>query len=48
MARHWNLKRIVAQTTAENRPMIAVFEKFRFSIKRNPVDSTINGVKDLT
>jgi len=48
VARHWSLKRIVAQTTAENRPMIAVFEKFGFSIKHNPADSTVDVAKDLS
>ena len=48
VARHWNLKRMVAQTTAENRPMLAVFEKLGFRITHNPADSTVDVVKELT
>lgn len=45
---HRRLKRIVAQTTAENRPMLAVFEKLGFTITHNPADSTVDVVKELT
>ena len=32
IARGWNLKRVVAQTTTDNRPMIAVFERRGFTV----------------
>jgi acetyltransferase len=47
IARHWRLKRVVAQTTAENRPMLAVFEKFGFAVSHHPGDSTVDVVKEL-
>ena len=43
----WNLKRIVAQTTTENRPMISVFEKRGFTITYNEKDSTVDVVKEI-
>jgi len=47
IARTWNLKRIVAQTTTDNRPMISVFEKRGFAIKYG-TDSTVEVVKEIT
>ena len=46
IARHWNLKRIVAQTTTDNRPMVAVFQKRNFDIKIE-TDSTVLVSKEL-
>jgi acetyltransferase len=46
VARGWRLRRIVAQTTAENRPMIAVFEKRGFTVTIGS-DSTVDVVKEL-
>lgn len=43
----WNLKRMVAQTTTDNRPMISVFEKRGFSIRFDNQDATVGAVKDL-
>lgn len=34
IARDWKLQRVVAQTTTDNRPMIAVFERRGFSVAR--------------
>ena len=34
IARAWKLKRIVAQTTTDNRPMIAVFERRGFAVEQ--------------
>ncbi|MBI4917185.1 MAG: bifunctional acetate--CoA ligase family protein/GNAT family N-acetyltransferase [Acidobacteria bacterium] len=47
IAEHWGIKRVVAQTTTDNRPMIAVFEKRGFSIRIDPVDSTVDCEKTL-
>lgn len=47
IARHWNLKRIVAQTTTDNRPMISVFEKRGFTITIDDADSTVDVVKEI-
>ncbi len=47
IAHDGRLKRMVAQTTAENRPMLAVFEKLGFTITHNPADSTVDVVKEL-
>ncbi len=46
IARHWNLKRIVAQTTTDNRPMVSVFQKRGFEIKME-ADSTVLVSKEL-
>ncbi len=48
IARKWKLKRIVAQTTADNRPMISVFEKRGFTITYSDEDTTVDVVKELT
>ena len=37
----------MAQTTTDNRPMISVFEKRGFSIRIDPVDSTVDCEKTL-
>jgi acetyltransferase len=47
IAKRWNLKKIVAQTTAENRPMISVFQKRGFTIEINPSDSTVEVAKEI-
>ncbi|SYZ72042.1 Acetyl-CoA synthetase / acetyltransferase (GNAT) family protein [Candidatus Zixiibacteriota bacterium] len=47
IAGHWKLKRIVAQTTTDNRPMISVFEKRGFAVNYNPSDATVEVVKEL-
>ncbi len=41
IAKHWKLKRIVAQTTSDNRPMLSVFQKRNFKFHFNPQDSTV-------
>jgi acetyltransferase len=46
IARSWNLRRIVAQTTTENRAMIAVFERRGFKITIGD-DSTVDVVKEI-
>ncbi len=48
IAQTWRLKRIVAQTTSDNRPMISVFEKRGFSIRFGSEDATVDVVKELT
>lgn len=47
IAKHWDLRRIVAQTTTDNRRMIAVFQKRDFQIIFNDADSTVDVVKEL-
>jgi len=47
VARKWKLKKIVAQTTADNRPMISVFEKRGFKITIDPTDSTVEVEKEI-
>jgi acetyltransferase len=47
VARKWKLKKIVAQTTADNRPMISVFEKRGFKIAIDPTDSTVEVEKEI-
>jgi acetyltransferase len=46
VAKHWGLKRIVAETTVDNKPMIAVFKKYGFSIHFNS-DGSVNVSKDM-
>lgn len=46
IAKTWKLRRIVAQTTIENRHMLAVFEKRGFQITIGG-DSTVDVAKDL-
>ncbi|MDP4281776.1 MAG: GNAT family N-acetyltransferase [Bacteroidota bacterium] len=47
IARNRNLKRFIAQTTTDNRKMIAVFRKRGFMIETNTKDSTVNVLKIL-
>lgn len=47
IARRWKLKRAVAQTTTENRPMISVFQKRGFVISREGSDATVDCSKEL-
>ena len=46
ISKKMGLKRIVAETTADNKPMIAIFEKLKFKIHFN-ADSTVRFLKDL-
>jgi len=46
IAKGWKLKRVVAQTTSDNRPMIAVFERRGFSVVTGE-DSTVDVSKEL-
>lgn len=48
VARKWKLKKIVAQTTTDNRPMIAVFQKLGFDVTYNDQDATVDVEKGLT
>jgi len=47
IARKWRLKRVVAQTTADNYPMISVFRKRGFTITYNQCDSTVDVVREM-
>ncbi len=47
IAGKWNLKRIVAQTTTDNKRMITVFRKRGFTITINDHDSTVDVSKEL-
>jgi acetyltransferase len=47
IAKKWNLKRIVAQTTTDNRKMISVFQKRGFEVKFSDGDTTVDVVKEL-
>lgn len=47
VAKRWGLRRIVAQTTTDNRPMISVFEKRGFRVTFNETDSTVDVEKEL-
>ena len=46
IAKKWNLKRVVAQTTTDNRPMIAIFQKRGFEVRMGE-DSTVEIVKEI-
>ena len=46
ISKEMGLKRIVAETTADNQPMIAIFKKLKFKIHFN-ADSTVHFLKDL-
>ncbi len=46
IARHWKLKRFVAQTTTDNRSMISVFQKRGFTIQTGD-DSTVEVAKEI-
>jgi len=47
IASRWNLKKIVAQTTVDNKPMIAVFRKRGFEVRINNQDTTVDVMKTL-
>ncbi|MEI7498941.1 MAG: GNAT family N-acetyltransferase [Bacteroidota bacterium] len=47
VAEKGNLKKIVAQTTTDNKPMISVFQKRGFEVKINNHDSTVDVMKVL-
>lgn len=47
IAGSWKLKKFVAQTTTDNKRMIAVFKKRGFEISINTNDSTVDVVKEL-
>jgi acetyltransferase len=47
IAGKWNLRRVVAVTTTNNRPMISVFEKLGFEINYETGDSTVEVVKEI-
>jgi len=46
IANNWNLKRIIAQTTADNKPMISVFRKLGFHLSFNS-DGSVEVWKDI-
>ncbi|MCK4361578.1 MAG: GNAT family N-acetyltransferase, partial [Bacteroidales bacterium] len=46
VSKKWNIKRMVAETTADNKPMIAVFRKLDFKIHFNS-DSSVSVSKEL-
>jgi acetyltransferase len=48
IAEQWKLKRIVAQTTTDNRPMIAVFEKRGFTVTYREGDTTVDVCKEFS
>jgi acetyltransferase len=47
IANKWNLKKIVAQTTTDNKRMISVFRKRGFEITVNSQDTTVDVTKDI-
>jgi len=47
IAKKWNLKKIIAQTTNDNKRMISVFRKRGFSIRTDPNDTTVEVEKEL-
>jgi len=47
VAGKWNLKKITAQTTTDNRPMISVFKKLGFEINYSDQDTTVDVIKEL-
>ncbi len=47
IAKKWRLKRVVAQTTTDNYPMVSVFQKKGFTITRNDADTTVDVVKEM-
>jgi len=47
IAKKWKLKKIVAQTTTDNKRMISVFQKRGFEININSQDSTVDVMKVL-
>ncbi|MCX6284071.1 MAG: GNAT family N-acetyltransferase, partial [Bacteroidetes bacterium] len=47
IAKKWNLKKIVAQTTTDNKRMISVFRKRGFSVHADTSDSTVEVEKEI-
>ncbi|HWO58212.1 MAG TPA: GNAT family N-acetyltransferase [bacterium] len=47
IAQRWKMKRVVAQTTTDNRPMIAVFEKRGFAVTYADDDTTVDVERHL-
>jgi acetyltransferase len=47
IAKKWNLKKIIAQTTNDNKRMISVFRKRGFSIRTDPNDTTVEVEKEI-
>ncbi len=47
IAKKWNLKKIVAQTTTDNKRMISVFQKRGFSVHTDTNDSTVEVEKEI-
>ena len=47
IARKWDLKRLVAQTTTDNKPMLEVFRKRGFEITINHDGSTVDVCKNI-
>ncbi len=47
VAQRWKLKRIVAQTTTDNKRMISVFRKRKFEVTINDKDSTVDVMRLL-
>jgi acetyltransferase len=47
IAETWKMKKIVAQTTTDNKRMISVFQKRGFTVRMNPNDSTVDVEKDI-
>ena len=47
IARKWGLKKVVAQTTADNHRMLALFKKRGFAIHTDPRTSTVDVEKDI-
>ena len=48
IARKWGLRKVVAQTTADNHRMLALFKKRGFTIHTDSRTSTVDVEKDLT
>ena len=47
IAKHWDVKRVVAETTKDNQAMISVFKKLGFTVNYN-TDTTVSVNKDLS
>jgi hypothetical protein len=41
------MKKVIAQTTTDNKPMIAVFEKRDFTVTYGEDDTTVEVVREL-
>ncbi|MCD4745696.1 MAG: bifunctional acetate--CoA ligase family protein/GNAT family N-acetyltransferase [Bacteroidales bacterium] len=46
ISKNWKMKRIIAQTTKDNKPMIAVFKKLNFKVHFN-ADTSVDVSKEL-